>query len=76
MSAPEADIGHLDVATSNVLVAVATIADAVHAALDVCSAHRTKALAAGFPPQIADAMGWSLWQLMVTRLLQAPGGQS
>lgn len=54
------------------LQAIATIADAVHTTLDVCLAHRKKALDGGFPPQIADAMGWSLWQLMITRILQTP----
>ena len=49
-------------------MAIATIAEAAHAIMDVCTAHRAKALEGGFPPAIADQAGAQLWNLMMGRL--------
>ena len=69
MSAPvEPDIGHLDAPTPPALDAIATVAEAAHAIMDVCAAHRAKALAGGFPPAIADQAGAALWSFMMARL--------
>lgn len=68
MSTPDAGIEHLDVPTPEALAAIATVAEAAHAIMDVCTAHRAKAIAGGFPAIIADQAGATLWNLMMTRL--------
>lgn len=65
---PDPDIEHLDVPTPATLAAIAARAEAAHAIMDVCTAHRAKAIEGGFPPVIADQAGASLWNLMMGRL--------
>lgn len=75
MTAPDAGIEHLDVPADPTAVAIDRVGQHSLHITEAAIGTRRKAIEGGFPEQIADAMGWTLWQLMTTQAFQ-PSGKS
>jgi len=75
VSAPDAGIEHLDVPTDPVTLTLDLVGQYALHITEAAIGTRRKAIEGGFPEQIADAMGWTLWQLMTSQAFQA-GGKS
>lgn len=61
------------VTASPALEAVATVADHANAILDAAIGHRAKAIAGGFPEQVATLMAHQLWGLMMQQAFTRTG---